>query len=147
MILLQAAFALRANQRSSIPATFPVWSPSTEPWIEHGRVIRWKIATRLETWITHALGGRQSLAPVLVFLGYWWCPREQETVPAGGNQESWALKSRIQPKEFGNPLTIRIRNPNSTHKENPESKTQDSPWSRTWMRNAQPRVQDCLRLH
>ena len=124
MILLQAAFALRANQRSPISATFPVWNRSTEPWLEHGRVTRWKIAKRPETRITHARGGRQSLAPVLVFLGYWWCPREQETVPAGGNQESLALKSRIQPNEFGNPLTIRIRNPNSTHKENPESKIQ-----------------------
>ena len=43
----------------------------------------WKIATRLETQITHTRDGRQSLAPVVFFLGYW-CQREQERLQRVG---------------------------------------------------------------
>ena len=38
-----------------------------------------EITTRPETQITHTRGGRQSLPPIVFFLGYW-CQWEQETV-------------------------------------------------------------------
>ena len=41
------------------------------------------------------------------------------------NLETWGLESGIQFKEYGIPLTIKVRNPSSTDKESLESRIQN----------------------
>ena len=76
--MLQDAFASRANQRSQISATFPVWSHRKNLGLNSALPLK-DSDTALDTQITHTRGGRQSLAPVDVNTRERK-QREQETV-------------------------------------------------------------------